>query len=140
MEPTIIALFLEEHDRISSLLNDFKKHKYDKSKKTKEIFKQISESLNRHFEEEELLYSKYKYKTGEILPILQTIRKEHSIILDGLDNISNSLKKGDKVNTMGLFLLLEKHKNIEDRLLYPELDRVLSDKEKEDVYWKIKVK
>lgn len=154
----VIGLFLEDHDRIASLLNDFKNTKKSskkisgvpeirrisehnkRSSKSKEIFKQLTEALTRHFHQEEILYSKYKYRTGEILPVLQTIRKEHSVILDKLDKANNSLGKGEQADVSGLFLLLERHKNQEDRLLYPELDRVLTDKEKEDVYWKIKVK
>ena len=34
--------------------------------------------------------------------------------------------------------LLEQHKNTEEEYLYPEFDNILSDKEKEEVYWKIK--
>jgi len=80
MQPTsIISLFVEDHARISSLLNDFKKNKHKKPKKTAELFNQLSNALKKHFKEEELLYAKYKYKTGNILPILQTIGEEHRI-------------------------------------------------------------
>jgi hemerythrin len=137
----IISLFVEDHERIASLLKDFKKHKHENTKKVKDIFKQLQQALIDHFHQEEILYSKYKHKTGEIIPALQTIGKEHIIILEKLGNIQKSLIHGEtNINISGLYTLLERHKNIEDRLLYPEFDRVLSDKEKEDVYWKIKVR
>ena len=41
----IIGLFIEDHERIVSLLNDFKKHKHDKKKKTVDIFKQLVDSI-----------------------------------------------------------------------------------------------
>lgn len=140
MQPTnIISLFVEDHARISSLLNDFKKNKYKKSKKTAGLFNQLSNALRNHFKEEELLYSKYKYKTGNIIPVIQTIKREHEIFSGKLDMMQLSIKKQDKINTTGFFELLLRHKNIEERLLYPELDNVLSDKEKEDIYWKLKI-
>jgi len=56
-----------------------------------------------------------------------------------LDKMQHSLREGNKIDTSGFYALLLRHKNIEERLLYPELDNVLSDKEKEDVYWKLKI-
>ena len=88
--------------------------------------------LKKHIDEEELLYSSYKYKTGEILPILQTIRNEHSIILEKLEKA----KKTKDIDDFHSFLI--RHKNVEERLLYPELDKALSEKQKEDVYWNIR--
>jgi hemerythrin len=137
----VTGLFVEDHKRIASLLNDFKKHKHDGSKKTKELFKELNRALIIHFHQEELLYSQYKYKTGDILPILQTIRGEHTDILEHMNKIQQSLKQNsNKIDIAGLYGILERHKNMEERLLYPELDSVLSSKEKEEVYWKIKVK
>jgi hemerythrin-like domain-containing protein len=56
-----------------------------------------------------------------------------------INEIQNALKKGDiTFNLDGFYELLEKHKKTEDEYLYPELDNVLSDKDKEEVYWKMK--
>jgi len=137
----IVGLFVEDHERINSLLGDFKKHKHKNTKKAREIFKQLQQGLIKHFHQEEILYSTYKYRTGNIMPIIQTIREEHSIILDKLTNIQQTLKKRQtQIDVSELYTFFERHKNVEDRLLYPELDSVLSDKEKEEVYWKLKVK
>jgi len=137
---SIIGIFLEDHDRIESMLSDFKKHKHEGSKKTYELFKDLSGALVRHFHQEEILYSTYKHKTGQIIAVLQTVREEHEIILKKLSKINDSLmKQNSDIDVSELFTLLQRHKNVEDRLLYPELDRVLTDKEREEVYWKIKV-
>jgi len=136
----IINLFVEDHERIDSLLGNFKNIQNKEPKKAIKIFDQLSNDLIRHFHQEEILYSNYKYTTWEIIPVIQTIRKEHEMILKKIDKIRNSFKKGSiNIDTTKLFSLFERHKNIENTLLYPELDRVLSDKEKEEVYWRIKV-
>lgn len=136
----VIGLFLEDHKRIVTILNEFKRSKRSHSKKTKELFDQLEYSLRKHFKQEEILYMNYKQTTGEFIPALQTIRKEHQIIESHLDKIRRAMNDGSKIETAKLYPLLERHKNIEERLLYPELDNVLTEKEKEDVYWKIKVK
>ena len=65
----------------------------ENTKKVKEIFRQLYESLRIHQHQEEILYSNYKHRTGEILPVLQTIRKEHEIILRKLDNINKAVNE-----------------------------------------------
>ncbi len=134
----LVGLFVNDHKRIVALLNEFKRSKRNKTAKT--IFEQLDYSLRLHFKEEEYLYSKYKQKTGEFLGSLQTIKKEHETIIGYLDAIRRALNNSSKINIKEFFPLLERHKNIEERLLYPELDNALTEKEKEDVYWKIKVK
>ncbi len=137
----VISLFLEDHERISQLLTEFKKLKHKNIRKAKDIFKQLHQDLIRHFHQEKILYSRYKQTTGDILPILQTINKEHTTILEKLLGIQRSLAKEDtNIDISDLYAILEKHKNVEDRLLYPEFERILSEKEKEDMYWKMKVR
>lgn len=137
----IISLFVEDHERIAQLLTEFKKDKNKNPKKAKEIFKQLHNDLIKHFHQEKILYSKYKQTTGDILPIIQTVNQEHIVILEKLMNIHQSLDKEEtNIDVSNLYSLLEKHKNVEERNLYPELDLVLSEKEKEDIYWKMKVR
>ncbi len=134
----IVSLFVEDHERIALLLEDFNKSQNKKKKVA--TFQQLSKDLIRYFHQEEILYSEYRYKTGAVIPVIQTVRKEHEIILKRIEKIRNSFNKGlMDIDTAKLSSLFERHKTIENSLLYPELDRVLSDSEKEGVYGKIKV-
>ena len=139
-ETNIIGLFVEDHERISSLLNDFKKHKHNRARKTKELFSQLSRSIAVHLHQEEILYTQYRNTTGKTLPILQTIRNEHTLISEKIQEIKDELEKGEgKIEIGDLYEVIERHKNVEERLLYPELDNVLTQKEKDEVFWKLKV-
>jgi hemerythrin superfamily protein len=102
------------------------------SKSNIEIFGELHHLLKRHFKEEEVLYTKYRHKGGTILPILNTVAREHEMILHKVEGIRRALLKGEYVDLTGLYLALTRHKNIEEKLLYPELDNVLSEKEKEE--------
>jgi hemerythrin len=136
---SVNALFMKDHSRIGDLLQAFKETKHKNPEKSVQIFTQLKNALDKHFREEELLYCKYKYSNGAIMPMLNQIRDEHMEINTKINEIQNALKKGDiTFNLDGFYELLEKHKKTEDEYLYPELDNVLSDKDKEEVYWKMK--
>ena len=136
----ITAVFVKDHERMSKLLEDFKDDKQKTQKKNIEIINQLQNFLKKHFKEEELLYSKYKLTTGNLLPVIQTIKSEHKSFLESLDNMQTALKNGStEIELFDIYHLLIKHKNVEERLLYPELDNALSDKEKEEVYWNIRM-
>jgi len=83
----ITAVFVKDHERMSKLLEDFKDDKQKTQKKNIEIINQLQNFLKKHFKEEELLYSKYKLTTGNLLPVIQTIKSEHKSFLESLDKI-----------------------------------------------------
>lgn len=136
---SVTGLFVEDHRRILFLLQNFKENKDRNIKKSIEVFNQLRQALQKHFREEDILYSKCKYSTGTILPILNTIRTEHHMIYSKLNEIQNALNTDQKIDLSGFYDLLEKHRDTEEEFLYPEFDNILSDRDKEDVYWKIKV-
>ena len=68
--------------------------------------------------------------------VLKMIKEDHAIILRKVKELRES--KDPDFNE--LLTILERHKNIEERLVYPEYDKVLTDTEKEEVYWKLRVK
>ena len=70
--------------------------------------------------------------------LLKQSEEQHLEILSALDEMGKAIRSGEKIDTGSFRMLLEKHKNMEERLVYPEFDNVLSDKDKEEVYSKIK--
>ena len=129
----VISLFVEDHKKIAAILKELKEKNSDKA-----MLENLRVWLTKHFNEEERLYSEYKHKTGKILPVLQTIRKEHETIKKELMDFESSKRTKEKLSKE-IITLLERHKNVEERILYPELDKILSEKEKEEIYWKLKV-
>jgi hypothetical protein len=136
----LMSLFVDDHKKITNLLLDFKKQLDKKDPKCKDTFQIAHQILITHFHQEEVLYSNYRNTTGDIIPVIKTIRKEHQIILKKLTKINKALETSAEIDISKLLSILERHKNVEDRLLYPELDRILSDTEKEEIYWKMNVK
>jgi hemerythrin len=126
----VTNLLLEDHKRISSLIL---------KSMDEESLKQLKLILHKHFKEEEIFFSKYKYATGPLIPIMEQIREEHPKITEMLNNITKELKQKKSTATVReLLRLLSHHKKLEEDYLYPEIDNLLSDSEKEEIYWKIK--
>src|SRR3989338_1541222 len=132
MEKSLTSLFVFDHKRIFELINDLKAEKGREAQH--KIFQKIDASLRDHLKEEEQLYSRYHQSTGELLPVFSSLKREHELFLHYLEDIKRSLERGIKAETKIFFSLLERHKNVEERLVYPEFDRVLSKKEKEEHY------
>ncbi len=117
----ILSLLVEDHKKIEKLIEQFKQDKNN--------FSALNDAMIKHFREEEKLYSAYLSTTNKTLPIIQTITKEHEIL-------ANNLKQAQYSSDISEFeALVQRHKNMEERLLYPELDKELSENQKENAYW-----
>ena len=136
MDECITELMISNHNRLGELFNDFKSVKHKDKKKTKELFNRFKEELITHFITEEKVIKNVLGKKKEklfcnILPVASSLNLEHKKMLAQLEKISDSIKDNEeKINTSEFHLMLKRHKNIEERLLYPELDRLLGKKER----------
>jgi hemerythrin len=136
-ELSISALMVSDHERLLGLFNDFKSCKDHERERVIKIFSRFRNELLNHFITEETIMKKsFTNKEGKenLLPIAASLKLEHKRIIDIVNEINEACKKGRKIDLSNLFLILRHHKNIEDRLFYPELDRVLSEKEKRIVF------
>jgi len=138
---SITGCMMDDHERLMNLFNDFKKTKNRDNKKAKELFSKFDSELRKHFDAEETLirlsFRKNGNKKINPLPIASSLRLEHDRIKNILARILSSMKNSTKLDTFDLYLVLNHHKNVEERLLYPELDEMLSQKEKNKIFEKI---
>lgn len=142
-EQNISQLMLKDHERLINLFNDFKSIKDTDRKQALKLFSRFDNELSGHFKLEESLikssFDNIRKEDGTLLPIATSLRLEHKKILGTLSRISESIRKNEaSVDTSDLFLILRHHKNVEERLFYPELDKVLSEKDKSKIFESIK--
>ncbi len=149
MIQSITELMIRDHERLMNLFSDFKNNKNRDLKKAKELFTRFDRELRKHMTvEEKIIKSVFGVFGidgdkigGNVLPIASSLRLEHDRIRNVLEKILSSTKNNNKtINTFNLYLILRHHKNMEERLFYPELDEMLSEKEKSIVFDKIKNK
>jgi len=135
MDECITELMINNHNRLGELFNEFKSVKHKDKKKTRELFNRFKEELITHFITEEKVIKSVLGKKREklfcnVLPVASSLNIEHRKILVHLEKISDSIKNEEKIDTSEFHLMLKRHKHIEERLLYPELDRLLGEKER----------
>lgn len=139
MMQSITSVMVKDHKGLMGLFNDLKKIKDKDRNKANELFKKLDKQLKNHFNIEENAINLAFGRNGSALPIISSLKSEHGSIREILDGIRYSIKgNGHKIGTSNLYLMLEHHKNVEERLFYPELDELLSEKDKGIITEKIR--
>jgi iron-sulfur cluster repair protein YtfE (RIC family) len=133
--PSIQVRFAGDHDRLDKLFSDYQRFKRSNSGKAKEAFREFKFGLQRHIVwEEDIFFPLFEKKTGLAhTGPTEVMRMEHRIIGAYLEAIHTKVRQQDP-NTddeeEALLGALFAHNQKEERVLYPTLERLLSDDEK----------
>ena len=122
---SIAELMVKDHEKIASLLERLESDMRDKAVDTKAAFNKFKWELERHFVVEEKAVFAEIRSTDEGYKLSEVIVKEHRIIWDMVEDVEGKMDIGGS-DISGLKDVLFKHKRMEDKTLYPMLDRSLS--------------
>jgi len=132
---TIQSAFAADHDRLDALFADFARLRRSDFARAREVFREFKFGLQRHIVwEEHILFPLFEQKTGihQHGPT-EVMRIEHRRIGDCLEAIHRKVKAQDPdcgEEEEALLEALTVHNEKEESILYPALDRLLSDAEK----------
>jgi regulator of cell morphogenesis and NO signaling len=138
-EGTIMKYYEEDHDRLDELFQEFRQMKHKDFTQAKPFFRQFVFGLQRHIIwEEEILFPLFEEKTGirQGGPT-EAMRAEHKQIKRHLDLIHEKVRVHDPSTDYEedlLFHAMTVHNLIEEKVLYPAIDRSLSDTERGKVF------
>ena len=138
-QKTISEFYEQDHDRLDELFKTFQKLKRSDFGKAKEAFKEFKFGLQRHIVwEEDLLFPLWEEKTGmsEGGPTF-VMRSEHRQIGQQLEAIHDKVAEQNPDSDQeeqALSNLLGSHNMKEERVLYPSIDQVTSEEEREAVF------
>jgi iron-sulfur cluster repair protein YtfE (RIC family) len=136
---TISAFYEQDHDRLDELFKTFQRLKRSDFAKAKEAFQAFKFGLQRHIVwEEDLLFPLWEEKTGmsESGPTF-VMRHEHRQIAQQLEAIHDKVAEQNpdsEQEDQALLNLLGSHNMKEERVLYPSIDQVTSEEERETVF------
>jgi iron-sulfur cluster repair protein YtfE (RIC family) len=140
---TISTFYEQDHDRLDELFKTFQKFKRSDFAKAKEAFKEFKFGLQRHIVwEEDLLFPLWEKKTGmsDGGPTF-VMRNEHRQIgqlLEAIhDKVADQNLECDQ-EEQALLNLLGSHNMKEERVLYPAIDQVTNEEERETVFRNMK--
>jgi len=135
----ITQAMLKQHSVINQFLLDFEKISDQDSVRLTRKFNEFSWLLSKHlFIEEENIFPVSDKNNKLELKQLQTLLNEHKDIRKIIENLDEEITFGRKPNTAILRELLFAHEEREISGFYPLLDSRLSEKQKKDIFDKLK--
>jgi regulator of cell morphogenesis and NO signaling len=138
-QETIAAFYEQDHDRLDELFKTFQQLKRSDFPKAKEAFKEFKFGLQRHIVwEEDILFPLWEKETGITEGgATSVMRTEHRQIGQHLEAIHQKVvdqNPDSDQDEQALLNLLGSHNMKEERVLYPDIDRVTSAKVRESVF------
>jgi len=138
---SILSLMKQDHHAIESLIDTLEESldgSYDKMKKE---FEQFEWKLEKHlFIEEKAIFTFYEpEETVQGFQMLPTLVTQHNYILNELNKMRKDVSnRKSPLGLEELKLFLMKHRNYEERDVYPNLEETLSPSQKKQVIDRIK--
>ncbi|HET6266640.1 MAG TPA: hemerythrin domain-containing protein [Acidobacteriota bacterium] len=143
VEKEISEYFEKDHLRLDSLFGEFQAFKKTNYPRAREAFIAFKFGLQRHIVwEEQILFPVFESKTGMVNSgPTHVMRFEHRQIGECLEALHTKVKNSDPASDAEeakLLTFLASHNQKEEMVLYPTIDRMISEQEKEEVYAKMK--
>ena len=142
-QKTISVFYEEDHDRLDDLFKTFQRLKRSDFAKAKEAFKEFKVGLQRHIVwEEDLLFPLWEEKTGmsDGGPTF-VMRNEHRQIGQHLEAIHDKVAEQNPDSgqeEQAILNILGSHNVKEERVLYPAIDQVTTQEERETIFRNMK--
>jgi iron-sulfur cluster repair protein YtfE (RIC family) len=137
--PPLSRFYEEDHDRLDRLFQEFQRLKHNDFLKAREMFSQFYAGLERHILwEEKILFRVFEEKGGH-RPGGPTavMRAEHTQIRGLLEVVHQRLLEGspntDKEEAL-LLSHLAMHNMKEEKILYPAIDRLITEDERDRIF------
>jgi len=138
----ITSFYTHDHDELDGYFKEFQELKRQDYPQAKEYFNKFKFGLQRHIVwEEEILFLLFEEKTGmkESGPT-EVMRQEHKQIAQYMEALHTKVQHQDPETDLEeqlLWNLLKQHNMKEESILYPAIDQLVSDKERQNVFGKM---
>ncbi|MGH7171404.1 MAG: hemerythrin domain-containing protein [Gemmataceae bacterium] len=127
----------EDHNRLDELLEGFQERKAGNLAEASAFLTRFTAALQRHLLwEETILFPLFEQKTGQS-GLTDTLRGEHEEIREWLAVLNEKVKASDADSDREAEMLVDElggHNGREEYALYPQLDKLLSDAEKQAAF------
>ena len=140
---TVVSFFQGDHKRLDALFVKFQANKKSHPAEARDSFREFKVGLERHIGwEEDILFPIFEKVTGMQSGGPTTVMKhDHQEIKTALEAVHERVLSGkfDSENAEKTLLdLLSAHNWKEEKILYPIIDNMTTDKDREEVFRKIK--
>lgn len=127
----LLKLMIAHHGLIEVLLAVFKDSLSDSEKAPKALGDFRWQAEKHFFAEEKVNFRFVFYNQEDLYKIIRHLIEEHSQILEMINSIERQLQEKKKVELDALSDLLREHRETEEKILYPQMDELLSQYQKD---------
>ncbi len=136
---SIRQYYSDDHDRLDGLFRRFQELKRADTPSAKQLFAQFKAGLERHIVwEEEILFPLFEARTGMCgCGPTAVMRLEHQQIKQHLAEIARRLGRDElaiESEEDALLGVLGMHNEKEENILYPIIDQVVTEQERDEVF------
>lgn len=126
-EDTILNLMIAHHALLETMFALFRDEAREKSSKTGASLSELTWETRKHFFiEENAIFDYLPLKSMDVLKTINQLKDEHIVMLDNLKNFSATLPEVKNEELESFHNLLESHRTVEEKDLYPRLDKELA--------------
>lgn len=139
-ENDILPRMMKDHCKLEDLLIRLEKASKGEYEDMVKVFHKFEWELEKHiFTEEKAIFISYNpEEVSQGYKMLPTLTKQHNVILNNLNNWREDIKNRRILKDIyGFKEFMIKHKEYEEKEVYPKLDEGLSDEEKKHIVDKI---
>lgn len=137
MSDSINDILAADHRRLDDLLEGFQESRSTDFSRATELLAQFRSGLHRHLRwEESILFPLFEQKSGQT-GLTRTLLAEHQVIRERLETLSEKTAQADLDSSYEEKMLVEElggHNAREEYAFYPELDKLLSEAERAQVF------
>lgn len=138
-EIAIWDMMSKDHAMIEGLLNGLRVSFGKGPEEIKGAFERFQWKLELHFfTEERAIFTFLRDKGGETSALIDDILREHEVILGMLGDLGKDIAADNIVDISQFVARLVKHRTFEDEVLYPALDKELTNTQKEFIAKRIR--
>jgi len=133
---SILTLMKQDHHSIESLIDTLEEHLDGSYDLMRNHFEKFEWKLEKHlFVEEKAIFTFYEPEdTVQGFQMLPTLMTQHNYIINELNKMRKDVANGKTpVGLEELKMFLMKHRNYEERDVYPKLEETLTKDQKEQV-------
>jgi regulator of cell morphogenesis and NO signaling len=135
--PSLNDFLTEDHNRLDGFLESFQERKAGSFSEAVEFWTRFASALKRHLLwEETILFPLFEQKTGQ-RGLTDTLRAEHEEIREWLAALDEKVQQKDADSDQEIDRLVNElggHNAREEYALYPQLDKLLSEAEKQTAF------
>jgi hemerythrin-like domain-containing protein len=133
-EDSVVKIMLRDHGKLTMLLNRLEKTSKDDWQAVKTNFNELRWELEKHFvTEEKAIFIYLDDETQECHTMMLTLLREHDAITKALKGLEVALADKDELDLESFGEMLSKHRDFEDDVFYPRLEKELNEEQQKEI-------